>query len=177
MTFPGTQTIVPDPSLQQGQVVIPPSEIVPAEQVAQQPVFTFNFSEAPWEMVLRQFAEQFEMPLQISFQVEGSLTYFDGRSYTIPQAIDIFNDYLLPKGAILISHGGKLTVVGANADGNLVTRGLYIGDSHDCFEQACEHLQACKGRIVVMGMGKSGHIGSKIAATLGIVVNQSKTAE
>lgn len=34
------------------------------------------------------------------------------------------------------------------------------------FERACELLLECKGRIVVIGMGKSGHIGSKIAATL-----------
>lgn len=34
------------------------------------------------------------------------------------------------------------------------------------FVQACSILLACKGRIVVSGMGKSGHIGSKIAATL-----------
>lgn len=34
------------------------------------------------------------------------------------------------------------------------------------FETACELLLACKGRVVVTGMGKSGHIGSKIAATL-----------
>ena len=33
------------------------------------------------------------------------------------------------------------------------------------FESACELLLACKGRIVVTGMGKSGHIGKKIAAT------------
>ncbi|MFI4918161.1 MAG: KpsF/GutQ family sugar-phosphate isomerase [Legionellales bacterium] len=33
------------------------------------------------------------------------------------------------------------------------------------FEQACELLLACKGRIVVTGMGKSGHIANKIAAT------------
>lgn len=33
------------------------------------------------------------------------------------------------------------------------------------FEAACELLLACKGRIVVTGMGKSGHIGKKIAAT------------
>lgn len=33
------------------------------------------------------------------------------------------------------------------------------------FEAACEFLLACKGRVVVTGMGKSGHIGSKIAAT------------
>jgi arabinose-5-phosphate isomerase len=34
------------------------------------------------------------------------------------------------------------------------------------FDQACELLLACKGRIVVTGMGKSGHIANKIAATL-----------
>lgn len=33
------------------------------------------------------------------------------------------------------------------------------------FEKACELLLACRGRIVVTGMGKSGHIGSKMAST------------
>lgn len=37
-------------------------------------------------------------------------------------------------------------------------------DEH--FEEACKLLLACSGRIVVTGMGKSGHIGKKIAATL-----------
>jgi len=34
------------------------------------------------------------------------------------------------------------------------------------FADACALLLNCKGRIVVTGMGKSGHIGGKIAATL-----------
>ena len=34
------------------------------------------------------------------------------------------------------------------------------------FEQACEIMFKCTGRIIVVGMGKSGHIGNKIAATL-----------
>jgi len=34
------------------------------------------------------------------------------------------------------------------------------------FTRACEVIMACKGRVVVTGMGKSGHIGNKIAATL-----------
>jgi len=38
-----------------------------------------------------------------------------------------------------------------------------LGDS---FNRACEILLACEGRIVVIGMGKSGHIAGKIAATL-----------
>jgi arabinose-5-phosphate isomerase len=37
---------------------------------------------------------------------------------------------------------------------------------NDDFVAACEMMLACKGRIVVIGMGKSGHIGGKIAATL-----------
>lgn len=36
----------------------------------------------------------------------------------------------------------------------------------DDFAKACQLLLSCKGRIVVTGMGKSGHIGGKIAATL-----------
>ncbi len=36
----------------------------------------------------------------------------------------------------------------------------------DAFATACDYLLHCKGRIVVTGMGKSGHIGDKIAATL-----------
>jgi len=34
------------------------------------------------------------------------------------------------------------------------------------FARACRLLLDCEGRIVVLGMGKSGHIGGKIAATL-----------
>nr|WP_313402672.1 KpsF/GutQ family sugar-phosphate isomerase [Pseudomonas sp.] len=34
------------------------------------------------------------------------------------------------------------------------------------FIKACELILNCKGRVVVVGMGKSGHIGNKIAATL-----------
>ena len=36
----------------------------------------------------------------------------------------------------------------------------------DSFCQACTMMLECEGRIVVIGMGKSGHIGSKIAATM-----------
>lgn len=36
----------------------------------------------------------------------------------------------------------------------------------DNFLRAVELVRACKGKVVVTGVGKSGHIGSKIAATL-----------
>jgi arabinose-5-phosphate isomerase len=37
-------------------------------------------------------------------------------------------------------------------------------DGH--FDRACELILACRGRVVVTGMGKSGHVAGKIAATL-----------
>ena len=36
----------------------------------------------------------------------------------------------------------------------------------DSFARACDVILACTGKAVVTGMGKSGHVGSKIAATL-----------
>lgn len=41
-----------------------------------------------------------------------------------------------------------------------------IGRIDAPFAKACQILLDCKGRVVVTGMGKSGHIGKKIAATL-----------
>jgi arabinose-5-phosphate isomerase len=41
-----------------------------------------------------------------------------------------------------------------------------LGRLDERFERACELLLGCRGRVVVTGMGKSGHIARKIAATL-----------
>ncbi len=59
------------------------------------------------------------------------------------------------------SDSAKRTIkIEASAVSSLLDR---IGSE---FEQACKTLLNCKGRIVVTGMGKSGHIGNKIASTL-----------
>lgn len=39
-------------------------------------------------------------------------------------------------------------------------------DLVDGFASALEMLRACRGRVIVTGMGKSGHVGLKVAATL-----------
>jgi arabinose-5-phosphate isomerase len=41
-----------------------------------------------------------------------------------------------------------------------------LGGLGASFEDACELIGRAKGRVIVTGMGKSGHIGAKIAATL-----------
>jgi arabinose-5-phosphate isomerase len=44
---------------------------------------------------------------------------------------------------------------------------LALGDRvDDAFVAACRFMLGCRGRVVVVGMGKSGHVGGKIAATL-----------
>jgi len=59
-----------------------------------------------------------------------------------------------------IEEGKKVLEVEAKAIKNLIST-----IDHN-FEKAVEMVASCKGRIVVMGMGKSGLIGKKIAATL-----------
>ena len=43
---------------------------------------------------------------------------------------------------------------------------LYQYVNSEEFGQACELILQCSGKVIVMGMGKSGHIGNKISATL-----------
>jgi arabinose-5-phosphate isomerase len=60
----------------------------------------------------------------------------------------------------LIARGRRVLATEAAAVAALVDR---LGED---FARACGLLLACEGRIVVTGMGKSGHVGNKIAATL-----------
>jgi arabinose-5-phosphate isomerase len=60
----------------------------------------------------------------------------------------------------LINEGKKVLLIEAEALAALPDR---LADN---FAGACHAILACKGRVVVVGMGKSGHIGGKIAATL-----------
>lgn len=59
----------------------------------------------------------------------------------------------------LIERGRRVLRTEAEAVAALEHR---LGDD---FVRACQLLLACRGRAVVTGMGKSGHIGNKIAAT------------
>jgi arabinose-5-phosphate isomerase len=60
----------------------------------------------------------------------------------------------------LIEMGREALRIEARAVAALVDR---LGGD---FERACRMLLDCQGRVVVSGMGKSGHVGGKIAATL-----------
>lgn len=62
--------------------------------------------------------------------------------------------------AALIALGKAALTLESDAISTLAAR---LGDS---FAKACRLCLACHGRVVVTGMGKSGHIAGKIAATL-----------
>nr|WP_299591227.1 KpsF/GutQ family sugar-phosphate isomerase [uncultured Microbulbifer sp.] len=64
-------------------------------------------------------------------------------------------------GTDLIIQAGRRTIAMETAA--VAALESRIGDD---FQKACELIMACKGRVIVSGMGKSGHIGRKIAATL-----------
>jgi len=70
------------------------------------------------------------------------------------------NAQLKPDPASLIAAGRRAIEIEGRALAALLPR-LDGG-----FAQACEVCLQCKGRVIVTGMGKSGHIAGKIAATL-----------
>jgi arabinose-5-phosphate isomerase len=51
-------------------------------------------------------------------------------------------------------------------DGLLALRASLANGLASDFESAVALIHACRGRVIVTGMGKSGHVGQKIAATL-----------
>lgn len=65
-----------------------------------------------------------------------------------------------PSPKELVALAAKVLNIESRAVGDLVAR------LDDSFAAACELCLAVEGRVVVTGMGKSGHIGGKIAATL-----------
>ncbi len=59
-------------------------------------------------------------------------------------------------------NASALRTIALEAEAVAAMAGRIDGD----FTQACQLIIDCKGRIIVTGMGKSGHIGNKIASTL-----------
>ena len=76
--------------------------------------WSFNFHGAPWGTVLRTFAKEAGLTLQAIAEPAGDFTYYDENLYTATETIDIFNDYLLASGQILVRDGNRLTLSDAS---------------------------------------------------------------
>lgn len=99
-------------------VTVDPNNFVPgvidsAIVANHEPVWQFNFQNAPWSVVIRNFAKQNGMALQMLTEPTGTLTFVDERPYPASEALDLLNDYLLAEGFLLIRNGNKLTAVTA----------------------------------------------------------------
>lgn len=76
---------------------------------------SFNFSAAPWELVLRKYAQENDMSLQMTRTPPGTFTYFDQNRYSTTEVLDLLNDHLLPAGFILVRNGRNLIVLEAKS--------------------------------------------------------------
>lgn len=72
---------------------------------------------------------------------------------SLPTSAPLNSEQLLARGRrVLATEVAAVQALESRLDGDFVV--------------ACQLLHDCRGRVVVTGMGKSGHIGNKIAATL-----------
>lgn len=72
---------------------------------------SFNFRYAPWELVLKHFAEHAGLTLDLNVVPKGTFNYFNDERYTTTQALDILNGYLSRQGYLLINRDKFLSVV------------------------------------------------------------------
>ncbi len=86
------------------------TEVVPAARV---PVTSLNFSfeRTPWREVIRWLADQCDLALQYEELPAGSFTYSDAKTFSLPEAIDRVNLFLLPQGYTLVRSGRLLSVI------------------------------------------------------------------
>jgi len=73
--------------------------------------FSFNFRYAPWGDVLKLFAEEAGLSLDLNALPPGTFNYYDRNAYTPTEALDILNGYLLPKGYCLLRRDDFLVCV------------------------------------------------------------------
>lgn len=87
------------------------SDDSPVKPLGPNEKMSFNFRFAPWDMVLKMFAEQAGLTLDMSTPPPGTFNYYDKGKYTTTEALDILNGYLLQKGFVLVKRDQFLVVL------------------------------------------------------------------
>jgi type II secretory pathway component GspD/PulD (secretin) len=64
----------------------------------------FNFHHTPWDEVLKWLADEADLALHADPAPQGTCNYWDTRSYTTAEAIDVINSILVTKGYMLVRH-------------------------------------------------------------------------
>ena len=76
----------------------------------------FNFEYAPWPVVLKLFADRAGYILHLKDTPPGTYTYRDPKSYTITEALDVLNGYLLQEGYVLVRRDNALVSLRVDGD-------------------------------------------------------------
>lgn len=71
----------------------------------------FSFDRTPWRDVIRWIADEAGLALHVGELPTGSFSYADPSEFTLPQAIDRINLFLLPDGYTIIRSGRMLSVI------------------------------------------------------------------
>ena len=100
------------------------------------PRIVFNFSAAPWSVVLETLAEQAGYALEVKINPPGVFTYADPTGHTVAQAIDILNGFLIREGFILLRHAQLMLLVSSeDIPSHLIERLTEDElDTRGCFE-------------------------------------------
>jgi type II secretory pathway component GspD/PulD (secretin) len=70
----------------------------------------FTFQNSPWSAVLPLFAEAAGLTLDLHAIPPGTFSHIDNRGYTVTEALDVINGYLLARGYILVRREGGFLV-------------------------------------------------------------------
>ena len=87
-------------------------EIQPANPELNAVRLKFAFEKTPWRSVLDWLAEEADLSLYVGEMPTGVLTYSDRQEYTLDQAIERINRFLIPRGYTLIRSGKMMSVIG-----------------------------------------------------------------
>lgn len=83
----------------------------PEPSVSPEKRLFFNFSYAPWTDVLKLFAEEAGLSLDLNAVPPGTFNYFDSAGHTPTEALDVLNGWLLPKGYCLVRRDRALVCI------------------------------------------------------------------
>ncbi|MEP2310994.1 secretin N-terminal domain-containing protein, partial [Rhodopirellula bahusiensis] len=87
-----------------------PASVAPvASQTAE--TLRFSFNGVPWREVIQWLADEADLALHISELPSGSFTYTDNSEFTVQEAIDRVNLFLISEGFTLVRSGRLLSVI------------------------------------------------------------------
>ena len=93
-----------------GWLSVPPVSAQTTEE-SHQTTIRFSFQSTPWRDVIDWLAEEARLALHVSELPTGSFTYSDESEFTVDEAIDRVNLFLLPQGFTLVRSGKLLSVI------------------------------------------------------------------